>query len=320
MVSRREFLAKGTAGLAWLGLAGAAEVLGGWRSDARADVQRPDDLVVTILHTNDVHSRIDPFPADGGRYAGLGGAARRATLIRQIRAQNPHTLLVDAGDVFQGTPYFNLFRGRVDFEVMTALGYDAMTMGNHDFDGGMAGLLEVMPCAHFPLLNANYDFSASDLAGHVAPCAVRELGAVRVGIFGLGVALEGLVSPALRRGVVYGDPLPAAARMAQHLRADEKCDLVVCLSHLGNEGYQGQPGDQQIAAAVEGIDLIVGGHSHTFMEAPTRKRHGDRETLVFQVGWGGIQLGRVDFHLRAGKVRAARACAIPVGEPAQRAA
>jgi len=327
-MKRRDFLRGGAAGLASLGLGELAGSWGRWVPDAGALVGDPgeggdraapgpgdaDGTVVTILHTNDVHSRIDPFPEDGGRHAGLGGAARRATLIRRIRAENPRTLLLDAGDVFQGTPYFNLFRGEVDFKVMTALGYDAMTIGNHDFDAGIDGLVEALAHARHELVSANYDVAGTPLAGRVRPWIVRDLGPARVGIFGLGVKLAGLVSESQCRGVVYGPPAEAARRAARLLREQERCDLVVCLSHLGHEGYAGEIGDQEIAAEVEGIDLIVGGHSHTFLDRPVRVSRRERDTLIFQVGWGGIHLGRVDFHLRAGRVARAQAAALPVGD------
>jgi 5'-nucleotidase len=325
MMTRRRFLASGVAGLASLGLApmlspggrwardaGAAKAGGGTRGIVAGAGGADGDALLTILHTNDVHSRIDPFPEDGSRNAGRGGAARRATLIRRVRAESPHTLVVDAGDTFQGTPYFNLFKGVLDFKVMSALGYDVMTLGNHDFDGGVEGLMNALPQARFDIVNANYDFSGSPLADHVRPFVVRETGPARVGLFGLGVLLEGLVTPALCRGVTYGAPVPAAQRMVQRLRTDERCNVVVCLSHLGKDGYGGEIGDEQLAAEVPGIDLIVGGHSHTFMDEPLRVRHGERETLVFQVGWAGINLGRVDFRLREGRVVSADAGVLPV--------
>lgn len=313
MSSRRDFMKKTAAGLAWAG--------GGALLEGVADLGLPggiarsaasDETVITILHTNDVHSRIDPFPEGRGRNADLAGASRRATLLGRIRAENPYTLLVDAGDAFQGTPYFNLYRGEVDFRVMSALGYTAMTIGNHEFDVGLDGLAAASEHAGFDLLSANYDFSDTVLRDRVKPYTLREIGGVRLGLFGLGVGLEGLVAAPLCRGVVYADPIAAARKMSETLRTAEKCDLVICLSHLGNQGYQGEPGEQQLAREVAGIDLIVGGHSHTFMDEPTRVRHGARETLVFQVGWAGINLGRVDFHMRSGEVRQARAHAIPL--------
>jgi len=200
----------------------------------------------------------------------------------------------------------------VDFRVMSALGYEAMALGNHEFDLGIAGLVAAHKFARFPLLNANYDCSRTALREIVQPHMIRTCGDARVGLFGLGVTLAGLVAEPLCRGVEYSDPLSAAQRAVTRLRDVEQCDLVVCLSHLGNEGYHGEPGDQQLARRIAGIDLIVGGHSHTFMKEPTRVRHGERETLVFQVGWGGIALGRVDFHLRAGRVQHASAAVLPV--------
>ncbi|MCK4413132.1 MAG: metallophosphatase [Candidatus Eisenbacteria sp.] len=318
MTTRRGFLRHAGAGLASIGLGSLAGGLEGWFQDALARPGDSDELVITVLHTNDVHSRIDPFPADGGRNAGLAGAARRASLIDRIRAENPRTLLLDAGDVFQGTPYFNLFKGEVDFKVMSALGYDAMTVGNHDFDAGIDGLQAALKYADFELVSANYDFSQTPLADRIKPFITRTFDDVRIGIFGLGVGLEGLVAPALRRGVIYREPYPVAAEMVRRLREQEACDLVICLSHMGNQGYHGEPGEQELAREVTGIDLIIGGHSHTFMEEPSRVHHGDRETLVFQVGWGGINLGRVDFHVRRGAVIRSQAAALRVGRAARR--
>ena len=308
---RRSFLKTTARGLGLLGTAGLLDSFGGW-APAAAD---PDRAIITILQTNDVHSRIDPFPEGSGRNAGRAGAARRATLIDAVRRENPNTLLVDAGDVFQGTPYFNLFKGELDFKVMSALGYDVMTIGNHDFDAGMDGLARAARFADFDMISANYDFSGTVMERKVKPHVIKQVGPARVGLFGLGVILQGLVPPDLCKGVVYNDPLQTARSQARYLRDQEQCDLVIALSHLGNTGYAGEAGDQTLAREVPEIDLIVGGHSHTFMDAPTRYRHGERETLVFQVGFAGINVGRVDFHMRAGRVTSASARVLPVGEP-----
>lgn len=307
---RRSFLKTTAGGLGLLGAAGLLDSLGGW---TRAAAAGPDEAVITILQTNDVHSRIDPFPEGSGRNAGRAGAARRASLIDAVRRENPNTLLVDAGDVFQGTPYFNLFKGELDFKVMSALGYDVMTIGNHDFDGGLDGLARAARFADFDMISANYDFTGTVMEDRVKPHVIKQVGPARVGLFGLGVILQGLVPPDLCRGVVYNDPLSAARRQARHLREQERCDLVIALSHLGNTGYAGEVGDQTLARKVPEIDLIVGGHSHTFMDAPTRYHHGERETLVFQVGFGGINVGRVDFHLRQGRPVRTSAQVLPVG-------
>ena len=191
-----------------------------------------DAFRLVVLHTNDTHSRMDPFPMDGGRFAGLGGAARRATLIRRVREANEHVLLLDSGDIFQGTPYFNFFGGEIEFRAMTAMGYDVATLGNHDFDNGVDGLVAMLPEAGFEFVSANYDVSESALTGHVQPHTVREFDGVKVGIFGLGIAFEKLVLARLHEGVRYTDPVAAARASCRELR-EQGCSLVICLSHPG---------------------------------------------------------------------------------------
>jgi len=253
-----------------------------------------------ILHTNDTHSRMDPFPMDGGRFQGLGGAARRATLIKRVRDEHPNVLLLDSGDIIQGTPYFNFFRGEIEYRAMSEMGYDAATIGNHDFDNGVEGIVEMMPHATFQFLSANYDVSASLLAPHIRPWIIREVGGVRVGIFGLGISFDGLVLEQLHEGVRYTDPFGAAHRCVSELRA-QGCSLIVCLSHLGYRYRGNTPSDTFLAQEVEGIDLILGGHTHTFLDQPDVYAKPDgRQTLVNQVGWGGMRLGRVDVVMGTG--------------------
>jgi 5'-nucleotidase len=253
-----------------------------------------DEVHLVILHTNDTHSRIDPFPMDGGPFQGLGGVARRATLIKRIRARHPNVLLLDSGDIFQGTPYFNFFRGEIEFEAMSAMGYDVATIGNHDFDNGVEGLAEMMPRASFDFVSANYEVAGSSLEPYVRPWVIRELGGVRVGIFGLGITFEGLVLEGLHEGIRDTDPFVAAQRCVSALRA-AGCSLVVCLSHLGYRYRGDQPSDTLLAQEVDGIDLVLGGHTHTFMDEPDVHVHPDgRQTLVNQVGWAGMRLGHVD--------------------------
>jgi 5'-nucleotidase len=290
MLSRRRFLqhaALGTAGALVLPTLGAPTA---WASSPVAAGR------LVILHTNDVHSRLEPFPNDGSRFAGLGGAARRAALVERIRAEEEHVLLLDSGDIFQGTPYFNLFGGKADFEVMSAMRYDFATLGNHDFDNGVGGLVEMLPYAEFGFLSANYDVAGSALAGHVEPFAVRQVGPMRVGIFGLGIAFERLVLPELHEGVTYRDAVGVARETVRELRGAQGCDLVVCLSHLGYQ-YTGEDrvDDLTVADSVPGLDLILGGHTHTFLDEPTVVQHQNaRPTVVHQAGWAGIRLGRVD--------------------------
>jgi 5'-nucleotidase len=251
---------------------------------------------LVILHTNDTHSRIDPFPDDGGRYANLGGVARRAALVGDIRRTNEHVLLLDSGDIFQGTPYFNLFDGEIEFRSMSAMRYDASTLGNHDFDNGVDGLVEMLPHASFPFVSSNYDVAGAPLAlrQRVQPFIVRQMGPVRVGMFGLGIAFDRLVLPSLHKGVTYQDPVAVAREMVQELR-QQGCHLVVCLSHLGHRYRTDRVSDVEVARAVPGIDLILGGHTHTFLDEPERIDHDDdRPTLINQVGFAGIWLGRID--------------------------
>ncbi len=255
------------------------------------------DSDLTILHTNDMHSRIDPFPNDGGKYAGKGGMARRAQLIKEIRRREAQVLLLDAGDIFQGTPYFNLFEGELEFRLMSQMKYDAATLGNHDFDNGIPGLEKQLPHADFPFIISNYDFTKTALNNSFLPYKVFQKGNISIGVFGLGIELHGLVGEKLYGNTKYLDPVPVAREMVQQLRAME-CHLVICLSHLGYRYDHEKISDQKLAEQVNGIDLIIGGHTHTFMEEPevVTGPHG-QITLINQVGFGGINLGRIDYKL-----------------------
>lgn len=262
------------------------------------------ETVITILHTNDTHSQIDPLPPND-RNAGKGGVARRATLVKRIRKENPNTLLVDAGDVFQGTPYFNFYKGEVEYKAMSAIGYDAGTLGNHEFDNGVEALAAALKFAKFDVLSANYDVTGTLLEGRVKRYVVRTLGGIRVGLFGLGISPVALITPANFKGVTFIDPANAAREVVKKLRGEERCSLVVCMSHLGYF-ENGERGDSLIASQVDGIDFIASGHTHTFMEQPvTQTQPCGAKTLIFQVGKSGIYVGRVDFTFRTGKLVAA---------------
>lgn len=259
---------------------------------------------ITILHTNDVHSQIDPFPLDHPRNPGMGGAAKRAYLIDQIRKENPNVLLLDAGDSFQGTPYFNYYGGALEFKIMSMMGYDATTIGNHEFDNGIEGLAAQMPHAKFHILSANYDFSKTIMAPFVKPYKVFYVDGVKIGVFGLGIELQGLVNKNMYKETVYLDPVEITQDMVKILRKNENCDLVVCLSHLGYQ-YKNDPqkiSDLTLAQKTSGIDLIIGGHTHTFLDKPTVVKNLDhQEVLINQVGCCGIHLGRIDFFLTKDK-------------------
>jgi 5'-nucleotidase len=296
MINRRRFLTNSAAfGATLAGLPSSLEMIAG---------PAPVDTIITILHTNDTHSQIDPLPANDAN-AGKGGAARRATLVKRIRKENPNTLLVDAGDVMQGTPYFNFYRGEVEYKAMSAIGYDAGTLGNHEFDNGVEALAAALKFANFDVVSANYDVKGTVLEGRVKPYVVKTLAGIRIGLFGLGVSPVALITPANFKGVTYNDPVVSAREVVKTLREKERCAMVVCVSHLGYH-ENGERGDSLVASQVDGIDFIAGGHTHTFMKEPVKtKQPCGAETLIFQVGKSGINLGRVDFTFRTGKLIAA---------------
>lgn len=259
---------------------------------------------ITILHTNDVHSHIEPFEKDHAQFPGMGGAARRYTLIEEIKKENKNTLLLDAGDIFQGTPFFNFYGGELEFKLMSKMGYDAATIGNHDFDNGIDGLYAQLPHAEFQFLSANYNFSNTVLDGQVKPYQVFLRDEIKIGIFGLGIELEGLVGKELYKETEYLDPLEIAKETVKKLKDEEKCDLVICLSHLGYNYRSEKISDMKLAQQTKDIDLIIGGHTHTFLPKPTITQNSEgKNVLINQVGWAGVNLGRIDFYLdNSGKV------------------
>ena len=264
-----------------------------------------DETVITILHTNDTHSQIDPLPPND-RNAGKGGVARRATLVKRIRKENPNTLLIDAGDVLQGTPYFNFYKGEVEYKAMSAIGYDAGTLGNHEFDNGVEALAAVLKFANFDIVSANYDVKGTALEGRVKRYVVKTVGGIRVGLFGLGVSPVALITAQNFKGITYLDPVVAARDVVKTLRETERCALIVCMSHLGYSTTSRRISgidDAQVAAQVDGIDFIASGHSHLFMERPVEQTQPcGAKTLIFQVGKSGIYVGRVDFTFKTGKL------------------
>lgn len=259
---------------------------------------RSKEVKITILHTNDVHSRVEPFPMDGTRLQGLGGVARRSTLINKIRSEEPNVLLFDAGDMFQGTPYFNVFDGQIELELMSKLGYDAGTFGNHEFDNGLNGLLKHFDKANFPFVTSNYDFTGTVMEGRTKDYVTFVRDGVKIGVFGVGVDLNGLVDPNSYTGVKISDPIQVAEKYTQLLKHKLKCDLIICLSHIGYQYDTDKVSDLVLAKKSRYIDLIIGGHTHTFLDKPTEVRNLDSQiTLVNQTGRSGVNLGRIDFIL-----------------------
>jgi 5'-nucleotidase len=292
-MKRRDFIQKTAAGSAFLALPSLP--LMAFTTDVKH---------LVILHTNDVHSHIDPFPADDPRNANMGGVSRRASLIESVRRENPNVLLLDAGDVFQGTPYFNYYGGELEFKLMSMMQYDLATMGNHDFDNGIEGFYKQLPHAKFDFVSANYDFKDTVLDTIVKPYKIFTKDGLKIGVFGLGVELQGLVDKKNYKETVYLSPVEIAVDTVRTLKEKEKCDLVICLSHLGY-AYKDDAEkicDLKLAAQTKDIDLIIGGHTHTFLDKPTVVKNIDgKEVLVNQVGCYGINLGRIDFYFENDK-------------------
>lgn len=259
---------------------------------------------LTILHTNDQHSRIEPFDENYSRNPNQGGFARRATLIQQIRTEESNVLLLDSGDIFQGTPYFNFFGGELEFKLMSMMKYDAATMGNHDFDNGLQGFLNVLPHAKFPFLCSNYDFKNTILNGKTEAYQIFNKDGLKIGIFGVGIQLDGLVGKKQFLETQYLDPVEIAQQYSAFLKNEKKCDLVICLSHLGFEygPHTSKISDKILASKTDNIDLILGGHTHTFLPAPeTHINRSGKNVLINQVGWAGLLLGRIDFFFDSDK-------------------
>ena len=264
---------------------------------------------LVILHTNDTHSTIEPFPSNHSKFPNMGGVSKRHTIIQKIRSEEEHVLLLDAGDIFQGTPYFNVFNGELEMKLMSILEYDAATMGNHDFDIGLEGFLKAKQFANFPFLCANYDFSKTILAGQTKSYHIFHKAGIKIGVFGIGVALKGLVSEDKYGNTRYLDPIITANKIASELKS-KACDLVICLSHLGFE-YENKSinSDRKLAAESQNIDLILGGHTHTFFDKPLVLQNlKNKDVLVNQVGWGGVYLGRIDIDVENGFFESEKIC------------
>lgn len=258
---------------------------------------------LTILHTNDTHSNIDPFPINHAKFPGMGGVSRRHALIQKIRQNEEHVLLLDSGDIFQGTPYFNMFNGELEMKLMSELGYDAATMGNHDFDIGLDGFKKAKRHAKFPFLCANYDFSETILNGETNRYEIFQKGNLKIGVFGIGIELNGLVTEKNYENTKYLDPISIANSVAKELK-QKGCDLVICLSHLGYDYPDSTKiSDRKLAQQSTNIDIILGGHTHTFLEKPTiEKNKKGKNVLINQVGYAGLYLGRIDIDVEKGVI------------------
>ena len=251
-----------------------------------------------ILQTSDTHSRIEPIsPEAADDYAGMGGAVRRSSFIKEIRSKHPDVLLFDCGDISQGTPYYNLFQGEVEIKMMNLMKYDAMTIGNHEFDFGLDNMARLFRMANFPVVCSNYDVTGTVLEGLVKPYIILERSGVRIGVFGLAPRMEGLVQADKCEGIDYNNPIEVGQEMADFLKLEKNCDVVICLSHLGIRNSYGTA-DEDLVSKTRNIDVILGGHSHTFMEKPMNYLNADGKNVpVSHTGKNGIFVGELKLTL-----------------------
>jgi 5'-nucleotidase len=247
---------------------------------------------IVIIHTNDTHSRIEPLPETDRYAANKGGVVRRMSFIGQVRKENRNVLLLDAGDFLQGTPYFNLFKGEVETEAMNLMQYDAATLGNHEFDYGLETLEQVVRRAKFPIISSYYDFSKTSLKGLIKPYLILKRDGVKIGVIAVNVQPKGLIASGNYNGMKYLPPEKVANELALMLKTVYRCDMVICLSHLGYTS------DKQFVSKTRNIDIVIGGHSHTNMKAPEMVKNIDEEeVLIFQTAGRGSHIGRIDVEL-----------------------
>ncbi len=259
------------------------------------------DKKLYVMHSSDTHSRIDPLDDNPAvRNAGMGGAARRVALVHRFRTEHPDALVLDCGDISQGTPYYNMYKGELEVRIMNLAGYDAMTIGNHEFDFGLDNMARIFSLADFPVVCSNYDFTGTVLEDIVKPYVTLRRNGVKIGIFGLSPQLEGLVQQSKCEGVVYKDPVQTAAEMTALLKDKEKCDVIILLSHLGitrNPGV-GDMYDNVLVPQTRHIDLVLGGHTHTFLEQAEMVRDADgREVPIMHIGNNGVFMSRSELTL-----------------------
>ena len=248
-----------------------------------------------VLHTNDTHSCIMPLNPNlaDTAVAGRGGFLRRVAMIKEERAKNPDLLLIDSGDFSQGSPFYTMFKGDVEVGMMNLMGYDAVTIGNHEFDFGLENMARIFKMAKFPVVCANYDFTGTCVEGLVKPYVIIKRNGLKIGLFGLSPQLEGLVDLSKCKGVTYLDPVEVGNRVAAELKHDKKCDVVICVSHLGWLRPD-EMGDQKLLASSKDIDLVLGGHSHSYFKALRYVNNADGKAVpVDQNGKNAMYVGKL---------------------------
>lgn len=247
---------------------------------------------IVILHTNDTHSRIEPLPVTDKNYPNRGGVVNRKSVIDSVRSIEKNVLLVDMGDFVQGTPYFNLFHGRVETGAMNIMKYDVGTLGNHEFDYGLDTMKMIIESLNFPIINCNYDFTNTPLKGLIKPYTILKKDGIKIGIIGVGCDPDGLIQKDKYEGMIFNPINETANYYADLLKNNKKCDIVICLTHIGLNS------DKMLASSSQYIDLIIGGHSHTFLKAPVRVTNmNNKEIPIYQVGKNGVFIGKTEIYL-----------------------
>lgn len=258
-------------------------------------------LKLVILHTNDTHSQVEPRDKSTLASSDMGGYARRMGVINKIRSEEKNVLLFDAGDFSQGTPYFNFYNGRIEIDAINKMKYDAITLGNHEFDNGIDTLAVILSKATVPVVSSNYEISQTAIAPYVKPYYIIQKFGIKIGIIGLDVEPKSLIIESNYKGLTYEDPIEVANKMATFLKKEKKCDLIICLSHLGSDKKSEDVNDFVIARNTKYIDVIIGGHSHSMIEDERELNLDGKEVLITQMAKSGLYLGRIDLEMERKK-------------------
>lgn len=256
-----------------------------------------EKVKLVILHTNDTHSQVEPTEKSTLKTSDMGGYARRMGMISKIRSEEKNVLLFDAGDFSQGTPYFNFFNGRVEIDALNKMKYSAATLGNHEFDNGIDTLAVVLKNAKFPLISSNYNVDNTALKAFIQPYLILNEFGLKIGVMALNVQPKSLIIESNYKGLIYNDPVMKANEVSAYLKKKQKCDLIICLSHLGSDSTERDVNDFEIAHKTKYIDLIIGGHSHSLLENVKTNNVAGRKVTIAQMGKSGLYLGRIDLEL-----------------------
>ena len=255
-------------------------------------------IKLVILHTNDTHSQVEPTEKSNLKTADMGGYARRMGVIEKIRSEEKNVLLFDAGDFSQGTPYFNFFNGRVEIDALNRMQYDAGTLGNHEFDNGIDTLAVILQKARFRMISSNYEVDNTPIKNQIQPYLILKKFGLKIGIMALNVDPKSLIIESNYRGLVYRDPIEKAQELSAFLKNKKKCDLVICLSHLGSDSTSVDVNDFTVAHQTKHIDIILGGHSHSLLENVKTNNANGKKVIISQMGKSGLYLGRIDLELK----------------------